>query len=224
MNQEQTFQTPKRFDWCVNQSYNYSPNYSYSSPESGYNSSFDTSQLATNSSYIDNSTSSPLADNYMNYYQNYQNYYNYSQYYNYNYYNQYEYNQGYYYNYQMPQSYTYQSYSNQSVQQEEKTSNQNESIEYQQETPEKKKTPTKPQVNTAELDANILSATEHTKGRSRTAFSHEQRLYLLSIFKITSYPTRDLLEEAAKELNTTKTIIQTWFKNTRSKQKKLIKN
>lgn len=62
---------------------------------------------------------------------------------------------------------------------------------------------------------------QEPKRRLRTAFSTEQRYYLLSIFEKTIYPTRDVLEEAAKNLNVSVSTLQTWFKNTRSKQKKL---
>lgn len=59
------------------------------------------------------------------------------------------------------------------------------------------------------------------KPRIRTAFSTEQRRYLLSVFEQTIYPTKEILETLANELNVTTSVIQTWFKNTRSKLKKL---
>lgn len=225
--QEQAFQTPKRYDWCVNQSYNYSPNYSYSSSESGYNSSIDSSNLTNNGSYIEHSPSSSISTD-SSFYQNYNNYYNYQQYYNHNYYNQYDYNPGYFYNYALPQptyQLNYQSFEAATSPEDKPINYQNESIEYKSATPEKKKSPIKPKTKSAEFDSKILpllmSTTETSRSRVRTAFSTEQRLYLLSIFKVTSYPSCEVLEEAAKKLNTTKTVIQTWFKNTRSKQKKL---
>lgn len=60
-----------------------------------------------------------------------------------------------------------------------------------------------------------------SKRRGRTSFSVDQRRYLLSIFERTPYPAKEILEIAAKELRVSTSIIQTWFKNTRSKQKKL---
>ena len=59
------------------------------------------------------------------------------------------------------------------------------------------------------------------KRRNRTAFSTEHRRYLLSIFEKTHYPSKEILETAGKKLGVKPAIIQTWFKNTRSKQKKL---
>jgi hypothetical protein len=75
-----------------------------------------------------------------------------------------------------------------------------------------------------EFDKKILPLlVEDSKpSRARTAFSIDQRHYLLSIFETTSYPSKDILEQAARRLNTTTLVIQTWFKNTRSKQKKLV--
>lgn len=62
---------------------------------------------------------------------------------------------------------------------------------------------------------------QKSKRRIRTQFSIEQRRYLLSIFEKNIYPSKEVLEVASKELNVTIAILQTWFKNTRSKQKKL---
>ena len=71
----------------------------------------------------------------------------------------------------------------------------------------------------AELDSK--SHDVNGKRRGRTSFTIEQRRYLLSIFERSPYPSKELLEVIAKELCVTPSIIQTWFKNTRSKQKKL---
>ena len=57
--------------------------------------------------------------------------------------------------------------------------------------------------------------------RARTAFTTEQRRYLLSVFEKSSYPSKEILEAIANKFNVTSSVIQTWFKNTRSKQKKL---
>jgi hypothetical protein len=42
----------------------------------------------------------------------------------------------------------------------------------------------------------------------RTAFTTDQRKYLLKIFEKQIYPSKDLLEELSKKLNVTTTIIQ----------------
>ncbi len=81
-------------------------------------------------------------------------------------------------------------------------------------------------ITQADFDTKILpyliENEEGCKGRrTRHAFSIEERHYLLALFKKSIYPSREMLEEAAKKLKTSHIVIQTWFKNTRSKQKKL---
>ena len=63
--------------------------------------------------------------------------------------------------------------------------------------------------------------TSNDKSRVRNVFSKEQRRYLLSVFEQSSYPSRELLEAISRRLNVSYATLQTWFKNTRSKQKKL---
>jgi hypothetical protein len=67
----------------------------------------------------------------------------------------------------------------------------------------------------------VFPGDQEPKKRMRTAFSQKQRFYLLSIFEKTMYPSREMLEEAAKRLDVSVACLQTWFKNTRSKLKKL---
>lgn len=59
------------------------------------------------------------------------------------------------------------------------------------------------------------------KRRIRTQFSIEQKKYLLTIFRDTIYPSKEQLELTAQKLSVSMATVQTWFKNTRSKQKKL---
>jgi hypothetical protein len=57
--------------------------------------------------------------------------------------------------------------------------------------------------------------------RKRTNFTTEQRHYMLAVFTQNKYPSRDALEFLAKKFGVKSSVIQTWFKNTRSKQKML---
>jgi hypothetical protein len=59
------------------------------------------------------------------------------------------------------------------------------------------------------------------KRNYRTSFTTQQRYYLLQIFEKSLYPSRDVLEEAAKILNVSVKTLQTWFKNARCKHNKL---
>jgi hypothetical protein len=68
---------------------------------------------------------------------------------------------------------------------------------------------------------DLLIDNDNQTRRGRVAFTTEQRRYLLTIFEQTKYPTKDTLEMASRKLNVPASSIQTWFKNTRSKQKKL---
>jgi hypothetical protein len=68
---------------------------------------------------------------------------------------------------------------------------------------------------------DLLIDNDKQSRRGRIAFSTDQRRYLLTIFEQTKYPTKDILEMASRKLNVPTSSIQTWFKNTRSKQKKL---
>ena len=76
---------------------------------------------------------------------------------------------------------------------------------------------TKPRNILNQLDE--LSSNHHCIKR-RAPFTTKQRYYLLQIFEKSLYPTRDVLEEAARNLNVSVKTLQTWFKNARSKQKK----
>ena len=51
-----------------------------------------------------------------------------------------------------------------------------------------------------------------SKRRMRTAFTQDQRKYLLEIFEKYVYPGKDLLEELAAKMNVTTTIIQVSYK------------
>lgn len=70
-------------------------------------------------------------------------------------------------------------------------------------------------------DQETEKMTTSSKRRIRTQFTNDQKRYLLLLFRQSTYPSREMLEEAARNLGVTVPIIQTWFKNTRSKQKKL---
>ena len=76
------------------------------------------------------------------------------------------------------------------------------------------------------FDEKVLPLLEskNAKKRLRHDFTPEQKEFLLSYFRQSIYPCKEVLEEIADKLNTTTLVIQTWFKNTRSKQKKLANN
>lgn len=73
----------------------------------------------------------------------------------------------------------------------------------------------------ANLEIVTNNDTKSKKRRIRTQFSIEQKKYLLTIFRDTIYPSKEQLEIAAQKLCVSMSTVQTWFKNTRSKQKKL---
>jgi hypothetical protein len=79
----------------------------------------------------------------------------------------------------------------------------------------------KPRNILNQLDEICTNVDKGHKRSYRTPFNTKQRYYLLKIFETTFYPSRDVLEEAAIHLNVTIKTLQTWFKNTRSKQKKV---
>ena len=210
--------------WFNNSYYSPYNNYSLTSNGSTYNNSSiesDTSYFESNStsqsngSFIESSTYNSSFSNNSNYNNQSTSSMCYgSNYYspNYQYYNSYYYPNQYYTQYSgYPESNSYY-YPENTTKQE--SSEKCEVIESKS---------TRKSLNN-EFDKKILPlliTSDEGKSRARTAFSTEQRHYLLSIFETTSYPSKDILETAAKKLNTTTLVVQTWFKNTRSKQKKL---
>ena len=209
--------------WYNNSYYSPYNNYSLTSNGSTYNNS----TIESDTSYYDsNSTSNSNgsfidSSNYNSSFSSNTNYNNQSSpsYYGSNYYSpNYQYYNSYYY---PSQYYTqYCSYPESNSFYYPETSNKQESPEKCEATESKS---TRKSLN-KEFDKKILPlliTSDEGKSRARTAFSTEQRHYLLSIFETTSYPSKEILETAAKKLHTTTLVIQTWFKNTRSKQKKL---
>ncbi|RMZ92770.1 Zinc finger homeobox [Brachionus plicatilis] len=67
-----------------------------------------------------------------------------------------------------------------------------------------------------------MNVNNDKKRRIRTQFTMEQKKYLLTIFRDTIYPSKEQLEMAAHKLAVSMRTVQTWFKNTRSKQKKVV--
>ena len=60
------------------------------------------------------------------------------------------------------------------------------------------------------IDA-ITNGDGSLKRRMRTAFTQEQRKYLLRVFEKQMYPTKEILEELSNKFNVTPTIIQVCF-------------
>jgi hypothetical protein len=181
--------------------------YSYNYPESSYDYS----------SYSTTSTSSPVSYNFQT--PSYNQQYQYSNYYA-NYYN----------------SSSYSSQYDVSLGNLSSPKSLNFSSSYEEQLQPIQPTTSSPQATSAvvkvEFENEILplinavknNSSSNSKRRTRTAFTIQQRKYLLTIFEKSIYPTKDQLEQLSSELNVSASIIQTWFKNMRAKKKKLTKN
>lgn len=190
-----------------NQSFNYSYQSELSNSYSSYASNISFSSVG--SSPVQVSNTSPIS-NIQAY--PYYNYYNYTNYYDYSYQNHSNYD------------FSYSNYYQNPI--------QNASFQYSQlndvdsKQPQANKQQTTPCKNIINQllegeDENQSDESKKSRRRFRTQFTMEQRRYLLSIFERTIYPSKEVLEQVSKELKVTIPILQTWFKNTRSKQKKL---
>ncbi len=216
---QMNYQTPQQqyqYPWSsINNSsnfsaYNFSPAYNsnqlhnYSTPTSDYNSSYYESPTR-NGSFIDSATESYLSD---------------SSYY------KYQYSDAYYTNNINSNTNFYQYCHEPSISHDSMTSTDlnsrisgEGSVSVMQEQDAKS---TKADFATKILPYLITNEDGFKGRRSRHAFSADERHYLLTLFKKSIYPSREVLEEAANKLKTTHIVIQTWFKNTRSKQKKMV--
>ena len=173
---------------------------SFTSPDQGYssvNSSYQSSPQIAYQNYYSNKydANNQYWQDYYNYYYNYSgSYYNYNNYYNYD-------------------------------QQNDQSSQVTKTIEPESPYPNQTKLHPKVIVQLAQEelkhDDDDEEEEERKRPRVRTQFSVDHRKYLLSLFSHNIYPTKEQLEEASQRLRMSKSIIQTWFKNTRSKQKKL---
>lgn len=204
-----SYQTPvqssKSYPWCNYYNYNSSGSSYYSTSDSF---SSNDSTRASPSQY--NSTNEATSTPYSSYY-NYSNYTSptyYSQYYSPNYT---PYNQSYNYQYEALNTLDKIPY------------NQDLSFDSPPKSVEEEVISVPKKTAHQDFDEKVLPLLEskNLKKRMRHDFSPEQKDYLLSIFKQTTYPSKDILEQTASRMGTTTLVIQTWFKNTRSKQKKL---
>lgn len=210
-----SYQTPvqstKSYPWC-----NY---YNYNSSGSSYYSTNSSDSFSSNHS----TRASPIQNNSTNEVTStpYSSYYNYNSYVSPAYYSQYyspnntSFNQGYNYQYEARNTFDIIPY------------NQDQSFSTPHTPPKGVEDVSLPKKTVHQnFDEKVLPLLEskNLKKRMRHDFTSEEKDYLLSIFKQTTYPSKDILEQTASRMGTTTLVIQTWFKNTRSKQKKLANN
>ena len=74
------------------------------------------------------------------------------------------------------------------------------------------------QEDGVDMDTNIGSP--HKSKRSRTTFSEDQLKVLQANFNLDSNPDGQDLERIAQQTGLSKRVIQVWFQNARSRQKK----